>query len=366
MNSKPKNTIIQIETISEEKNLSKSQIQFNKIIKNIDAEKKSLLAWQKMLPEFYLHQSKFTILHKELNQYYISFVKTFDLAFDNPYFKKNDKKKIKQHILDLVDELMDKVDEIHKDELKDIYNKYSDEDFDEMQAELDEIEALRMKDLFENMFGFEFGDDVDTSSPSKMEEAIQSKLKERNEDQKQFRDEKLLNRKKTPKQIAKEAAKEVAKKNDEQNTSKSIKEVYRRLASALHPDREQDELERERKTKLMKEVNVAYEKKDLLRLLELQLEIEQIDQNGFNNIADDRLKYIIKILKEQLGDLKEELRELTSHFEMMIGVAYRRISPDGVLKAIKSDIKDLKVRNLQMKSDLRKIQDLRELKAFLK
>lgn len=361
MNSNTKTPIIQIELTTEEKTLSKSQIEFNKIIKNIDIEKKSLLAWREMMPDFHLQQSKFSIAKKESDQCFFTLIKTFDQAFDNPYFKKNDKKKIKQHILDLVDELIDEVDESIRNELKDIYNKYSDEDFDKVQIELEKAEASYMKDHFENMFGFEFGDDEDTSSPSKVEEAIQNKLRERNESHDQLKNEKLLNRKKTAKQVAKEEA----KKNDEQNISKSIKEVYRKLASALHPDREQDELERERKTKLMQEVNVAYEKKDLLRLLELQLEIEQIDQNGFNNIADDRLKYINKILKEQLGDLREELRGLTSHFEMMIGYRYRKITPVEVLKAIKSDIKQLKAKNLLMKNDLRKIQDVKELKAFL-
>ena len=50
--------------------------------------------------------------------------------------------------------------------------------------------------------------------------------------------------------------------------SQSIREVYRKLAGALHPDRESDPQERERKTALMQRVNQAYAKNNLLQLLD--------------------------------------------------------------------------------------------------
>jgi hypothetical protein len=58
----------------------------------------------------------------------------------------------------------------------------------------------------------------------------------------------------------------------------SVRDIFRKLTSQLHPDREPDAAERARKTALMQRVNVAYAANDLLALLELQLEVEQIDQ----------------------------------------------------------------------------------------
>ncbi len=61
-----------------------------------------------------------------------------------------------------------------------------------------------------------------------------------------------------------------------------------------------DPQERERKTALMQRANQAYQKNNLLQLLELQLELEHIDQSSINSLSEDRLKY----------DLKKQLREL--------------------------------------------------------
>ncbi len=43
--------------------------------------------------------------------------------------------------------------------------------------------------------------------------------------------------------------------------SLSVREIFRKLASALHPDREADAAERERKTVLMKRVSQACQKR---------------------------------------------------------------------------------------------------------
>ena len=92
--------------------------------------------------------------------------------------------------------------------------------------------------------------------------------------------------------------------------SKSVQEVYRKLVAVLHPDREPDARERERKTELMQRVNRAYGKKDLLQLLELPLGNERIDPAHLSNIADSRLKYFNKILKEQLAELEQETHQI--------------------------------------------------------
>jgi hypothetical protein len=51
--------------------------------------------------------------------------------------------------------------------------------------------------------------------------------------------------------------------------SSSLKQLYRKLAMTLHPDREQDPVKREEKTRLMGELSHAWETRDMFTLLHL-------------------------------------------------------------------------------------------------
>ncbi|ALM83244.1 J domain-containing protein [Bordetella sp. N] len=148
--------------------------------------------------------------------------------------------------------------------------------------------------------------------------------------------------------------------------SKSMREVYRKLASALHPDREPDPEERVRKTALMQEANRAYEKKDLLRLLELRLELEHIDQQAINGINEDRLKHYNQILQEQLGDLDEEIRHLEDGFRRSYGIRKSSaIEPDTILRILRKDVAGLRDQIRDMAVELRLLEDIERLKAWL-
>ena len=92
-----------------------------------------------------------------------------------------------------------------------------------------------------------------------------------------------------------------------QEASQSVRDVYRRLASSLHPDREPDAAERQRKTSLMAQVNEAYARRDLLALLAVQMDIEQIDAAHLAGLPDTRLKHYIRVLKDQKLALESEL-----------------------------------------------------------
>src|SRR5690606_20305824 len=81
--------------------------------------------------------------------------------------------------------------------------------------------------------------------------------------------------------------------------SVSVREVYRKLVSALHPDREIDAAERKRKTRLMQRANQAYERNDLLELLALQIETEQIDAAALASVPEERLKHYNQVLLDQ-------------------------------------------------------------------
>jgi hypothetical protein len=110
------------------------------------------------------------------------------------------------------------------------------------------------------------------------------------------------------------------RRKQEQEVSLSVRDVYRRLASTLHPDREPDARERERKTRLMQEANLAYAEQDLLALLELQLHAEQIDATHLRSADRKRLQHYVAVLEEQLSDLQSETRRLEATFREATGL----------------------------------------------
>lgn len=356
--------MVHIKNESENKVLSAAQKKFNSLIKKIDGKKKLLLEWQETIPHYHQRlDSEYEQSWEVYNNHRVTLVHLLDNAYHDKLFKKNDKAKIKQIIVDISLELIAEHDYT---ELKDLYNKYSDSDFDSDQQEQQEAAGQLMKEMLEGMFGMDIGEELDFSSPEKMQAAVQEKMRQHHEhlqEQQRLMEEKRASRKKTAKQLEKEARQQ----EEEKNLSKSIQEVFRKLAAALHPDREQDEQEKERKTKIMQQVNVAYAKKDLLRLLELQLEFEHIDQAHLNNIAADRLKYFNKILQEQLAELEQEIMQIEMPFKMQLEIPpFFSLTPTKLLAQLEYDIKDVQHDISRLKADLVRFQVPANLKAWLK
>lgn len=104
---------------------------------------------------------------------------------------------------------------------------------------------------------------------------------------------------------AEQAAKEV---------SQSVREVYRKLAGALHPDRGNDAADRIRRHGLMQRVNQSYDEADLLGLLTLQLEIEQIGEDHLTKVPEPKLRHYNQVLRGQLAELDQALQDLTARF----------------------------------------------------
>jgi hypothetical protein len=147
----------------------------------------------------------------------------------------------------------------------------------------------------------------------------------------------------------------------------SVRDIFRKLASQLHPDREPDGAERERKTRLMQRVNVAYAANDLLGLLELQLEVEQIDHAHLNNLGEDRIKQYNKILDGQLREIEREIHMIEYAAAMEMGGEVRgRLTPQKMLRCLRADIADLKVKLAEVTAEIEEFKDVNKLKAWLK
>ncbi len=319
--------------------LSKNQKKFNTLLKKIGEKRKQLEEWQATVSKYQQqYQAEVMPLFAKYNAHRVQIVTLLDQAYEKYPLTKIQKKKLAVVIQELAGALIDAED---MDELKEIYNKYSATDYD---TEVDEEQAS-MDEMMEELFGID-ANEVDLDS---------------------FEDDCSLNygggqRKKSAKVLAKEAK----QKEEAEHARLSIREIFRKLAKVLHPDREQDPLERERKNALMQRVNMAYKKKDLLSLLELQLEVEQIDQNSINAIAEDRLKHYNHVLEEQLLELDQEVMVICSGFKLKDSCrSPYNLTPAFVMVSLLQMRNELKHTITQIKADLTHFKDVKYLKGWL-
>jgi hypothetical protein len=119
---------------------------------------------------------------------------------------------------------------------------------------------------------------------------------------------------------ARRTAAQQRRADEAQRTAQSLREVFRKLAGALHPDREMDPERRAAKTTLMAQVNEAYGRADLLALLELQLRIEQIDAEHLASVEAVRLLHYNRVLVEQLAELRGEIEAAEGSFHAEFGL----------------------------------------------
>ncbi len=352
--------IINIASGKDPAHLSKAQKSFNTLTKQIQAKRATLAAWQAAIPAYQQKYAReLSPLIVSLSELHLQIVRRLDLVSDQKGLSASERRTLGEIISQMAGDLAEARDDA---EIIALYNKHSGSNYEEEQ-----VAALKgMKSLFEAELGVDLGDELDIDSHDDLIMRAQARLQEQevqHEAMRQAAQEDYAARKKTAKQLAKEAKLEA----EARQLSLSIKEVFRKLVSALHPDREPDPVERQRKTALMQRVNHAYEKKNLLLLLELQLELEHIDQSTLDNIRDDRLKHFNKILKEQLIDLDQEIFHTADLFIAQFGYnPYDRPSPSTIMRQLDADIAATRQTIRNLKQDLIDFKDVKLVKAWLK
>jgi hypothetical protein len=164
----------------------------------------------------------------------------------------------------------------------------------------------------------------------------------------------------------KKTAKQLSDEQEGVDADSALRQIYRKLASALHPDREPDEVKRLQKTVLMAQVNAANDKKDLLTMLRLQLQIEQIDQDTIAALADEKIKPYNRMLKEQLKAMQNDEIALTQSVRHEFNLLYSVINAKSLQKALRADVVSLNDQVDRRKFEYKLVQDDKSLKAWAK
>ncbi len=223
-------------------------------------------------------------------------------------------------------------------------------------------EALRLRERIEEALGQPIHNANQFQTPEEMMAAGMRQWQR----QQQADDERKAVKRAARKALKKSAA-HVSAQAQQADARGVIRIIFRQLASALHPDREPEASERERKTALMSEVNAAYEKNDLGTLLRLQMQATLTGAAGASRLADDKLAAMCQLLKAQVTALEDDLAqmEFTLTRDLCVPVS-AQLSEAVMTQALKALQADQRHGVDSLSADLRRIQNEVELKRWLK
>lgn len=342
--------------------LTPARKRFNTLIRQIDRARQTLTAWQEGTQA--CRQSYVKVLQPlqtALLEGQRQWVHMLDAAICTPGWTKAEVALLREVLCDAAAELLE--GQAEDATLKALYDKHAEVDFDTEQR--DGVRA--MKELAEMMTGLDLGDDEGLESETDLFKRMQQSMRqqvarEEAEDAEEAEDEQgeawgqPARRRAAKAASQRQSAAQQRREAEAQQARQSVREIYRKLASALHPDRQTDERQRESNTALMQRVNQAYEAQDLLTLLELQLQIEQIDAGHMASASEQRVKQYNKVLGEQLADLQAEVQHIEFEFCMEYG-----LDPGSALNPRKLD-QVIEMSRKQWQADLaRQQQDQRML-----
>jgi hypothetical protein len=230
--------------------------------------------------------------------------------------------------------------------------------------EVEEGHAAEMRALMEGMLGKPLDIDAQHESLDPLEavmRASQEHLQQAMQAEQDQREAAQARKKKKPTAAQRKAGQQ------QEDAETVLRQLYRQLVSALHPDRERDPAEHHRKTALMSEANAAYGRQDLVALLHLQLRIAQADTQDLLQQPEERIAAMTLLLKQQSAELENELFARQEHLGEELGLAFYQTPTAAMLRSqLAMQEEDLKDELSLMEWDLEMVQTDAGLKRWMK
>ncbi len=332
---------------------SRARKQFNALVQKLEAERAELAHWRSHLPGIRaIADGTLVPLLQAFDACQRNLLLLYDKSWSNKLLGKRDREKLSDLICNTAMDVMQAGGD--DDVVKAIYDRHSLAFFKLGDLGADQAELTAM---FSAGLGIELDENTDFSSPHAIMDAIRAKMEE------EARAHEAAQEARRTRPNAREARRQA----EEVKLQQSVRDIFRKLASALHPDRETDPVERTRKNALMQRVNVAYAANDLLGLLELQLEVEQIDQAGLNDMGDERIRQFNRVLERQVEDMRNDIDGLTVALAVDMGLPFDPFYTPGTLKrALHIEIDNMRQDVASIEQDLARFADVRVIKAWLK
>ena len=152
----------------------------------------------------------------------------------------------------------------------------------------------------------------------------------------------------------------------------SVKSVYLKIAAAIHPDREANDVKKIKKTELLQRANEAYAEQDLFALLKMQLQIEQDRDPSQKSLSAEQVKLYQMALDVQSQKLQEQIDALinrlvwSSKTRIAVKKAKGKVQIADLYKQIDEDTSTIKQQIKVEKERLMYIKKVKGLEMFLR
>lgn len=325
--------------------LTPAQRRFNQLLQKIDKARALLQAWEEQGRLFAVgYAERVGPLRAELQGVQAQLVRRLEalLAERAARWSKADRRYLQEDLCDFAAALIDSdADEALQAEMRAVFERHAGHGFDEEKAD----EMAAMKGMFEAVSGLDLGDELPQSEEALLRAAQQAMAAQQEEHAQQ-------RARRKPTQAERRRQREQAE------ATQSLREIYRKLAAALHPDRAEDEADRVRRNALMPRVNQAYEAGDLLALFALQLEIEQVDAAHLARASAERARQYNRLLADQLQQIEAEIegRRLGLCFEHDLDPA-RPLAPARLGALLEQMVREHRADLVQAQRDLAQLDD---------
>lgn len=239
--------------------------------------------------------------------------------------------------------------------MKALHDKHSSESL----SQKEQSAMMDMREMMEDMLGGPLADDESLETVDDVFKAGMKRLREAEAVKREARQARIRKRKPSAAQLQAEANQGAAET--------TLRKVFRQLASALHPDRASDSDERDRKTVLMSEANAAYDRRDLVTLLQIQLRAELTDTASIAKMADEQIAAMTLLLKQQAQELESGLQQQRHEVRYEFGLkSYETVSMANLNRSLRAEESFFERELSTMQQDLQQLTDDKYFKRWLK
>ena len=334
-------------------NLSLQQKKLNRLIAQIEQQKIQLEMWQQAQAEIQQQTRKTLVpLYSELYEILFAQLEQLWNSLQRDEFSKADLAQLDDKIQHLASLLKNSqvLSEQQRAKVSQINNFY------QQHVEHTQSKKNKKKQIFE------CHEPTKTDAPHLDDEQIDFDVENDVYDAQQHQWERAqhrLNRQKEKREQAQKMA------------DQSLKTVYLKIASIIHPDREQDEQLKVEKTEMLQHANAAYEKQDLFYLLKLQIQVEQNRGMAQKGLSNEQLKFYKLALDAQKQQLDGQIDDIIESLNWMKQAKLKAqnssnpIQITDMYKKLEADCAELKQQVKWEKERLKYMGKLKDLEMLL-
>ena len=336
--------------------LAPAQLRFNKLLEKIEQLTKKLAQTQTMADTF---RPVYNSTLQPLRAQYTAALREMVLWLDARIQQKGLTPAMLRDIRAMVCNLSESLALVGDEDMRALYDRHSLQSL----ADREKSAVNDIQELMQHMTGVDVSDLHEGGSMEDLLHASMQRVRQQMLDkQAEKEDMAQARRDSKPRSAAQKKA-----HGQQQDAQGALRTIYRQLVSALHPDREPDALERARKTELMGQVNAAYERRDLMALLMLQLRCEQIDASAISRLTTEKMAALTLLLKEQAAVLEKDVHVAVSKVQQEFDLSpFTPVTAVGLTLELDAQASGLVQTLAEMQDDLRSVQTDAGLKRWVK